>query len=260
VAFLIVALWIAGAGAKAVAALCIWRRGLTDRFPGLFALLVVLSVQSGIALALSGNMHRYGAAYALIAWASILFEGFAITSVFWALTEHYPKFRTPGTILLGGLAIIGALVCWVVGYVAPPTGWNGVWHSAIWGQRAASAVMIFVLSGARFLLPKVRTIPISLMTRRAADILTLHVGLTLAASLISIWGAGPALRYNAIVSLITVINGLALGVLCAVFLTRESDVCPEVKPLSIDKTASRATVSISEALCEYARMLDRQQH
>ena len=258
---LIVYLWIAGIAAKFCAVICLARRGLIERLPGLTGLLVILGAQSLAALLLSSNSHLYGRAYALIAWASILFEGFAITTVFWALTEHYPKFRVPGTILLGGLATVGALVCWIVGYVAPPAGWTGVWHSAIWGQRAASAVMIFVLSGARFLLPKVRTIPISRIMRRAADILTAHMALTLSASLISVWGAGPMLRYNALASMIAVVNGLALGVFCAAFLTRESDVCPEVKPLPVDMAGLMTTIdSLTDGLSEYARMLDRQQH
>jgi hypothetical protein len=117
---LILALLFVGILAKACGAFRIWRQGLVRRFPMLFALLVVLAVQSSIGL-----------------WLNLV---------------------APGS--------------------------------------------IFVCTSAR----------------RAAEILAIHIGLALAGA----WALTMTL--NALSSMTIVINGILFGVLCAVLLTRESDI------------------------------------
>jgi hypothetical protein len=253
---LIICLWAAGIAAKAFAAFRLWRIGLAERFPTLFALLIVLAVQSGVALGISGDKAHYAQAYALIAWVSVLMEGFAVTGVFWVVAEFYPRFRIPGTILLAGLAIIGTAICWVAGYIAEPPGWYSSWRIAILGQRAISAVMLFVLVGTRLLLPRVQGIPIRPSARRAADILTLHVGLTLLGAIISV---ATLLSDPGLISIIAVTNGLALGLFCAVALTPESDLCPQSAPRRVNLAEVRAAQQRNlDGLRDYVRMLERQ--
>ena len=131
---LIFALWSIGFAAKALAVFVLWRRGLASRFQSLTALLIVLTAQTVIAAALSHDMQAYTRAYALIAWASILFEGFAITGVFWILTEHYPRYRTAGSVLLAILSIAAtAILLGLEVTSSRHSGWQGLWHSRYLG-------------------------------------------------------------------------------------------------------------------------------
>ncbi len=251
---LIFALWCAGIAARAYAAFRIWREGLLDRFPTLFALLVVLTAQSGIGLALlTHSPTRYAQAYPLIAWTAALMEGFAVTGVFWAVAEFYPRFRFYGTILLGVLGCVAAAICWAIGYLSPPPEWRAPWHFAVWAQRAISAIMLCALCGSRVLLPKVRGIPVRTSARRAADILAIHIGLIL----VSAWATTMAL--NALASMTVVINGAILGVLCAVLLTRKSDIY-QPAPLEPQIPTAEADANLErlwDSLRDYTRMLDQ---
>jgi hypothetical protein len=251
---LIICLWAGGIAAKAFAAFRLWRIGLAGRFPMLVALLVVLAAQSGIALSISHDKAHYAQVWVLIAWVSVLVEGFAVTGVFWVVAEFYPRFRIPGTILLGGLAVIGTAICWAAGYIAEPPGWYTSWRLAILGQRVISAVMLFVLVGTRLLLPRVQGIPIRLSARRASDILTFHVGLTLLGTMI---GVSTQLRYPALVSMLIVTNGMALGLLCAWGLTTESDVCPQSLRRKVNLVELHARLERNlDGFRDYVRMLD----
>jgi hypothetical protein len=255
--WLILGLWCAGAFARAFAALRLWHNGLLYRLPTLWALLMVLAGQSVIGLCLTGEPVLYSRFYAVTAWCIMLMEGIAPVGVFWALVEHYPRFRGPGTFLLTLLAAAGATACWAAGYGSVPAGWVGQWHIAVVAQRAVASIMLVVLLGTRIFLPRIKAIPIRPSVQRAADILTLHMGIALG---IAAFTVATGLRYPGVTNLATVVNGLVFGILCAACLTRESDICPEAPPLrNIDRVAldSRFAQAWQE-LQDYSRMLDRQ--
>ena len=216
--------WSAGTLAKAVAAFLMWRNGLISRVPALWALLIALSVQMVALAAVHRDPARYAQVYAWSSWMILLLEGFSVVGVFRAVTESYPRFALPGTILLTALAIIGACACWMVGFLAPPAGWSKTWEIAVFVQRDVALVMIAMLAGSRLLLPRFSGIPIRKSARRASDILTIFVVTAFAGSTFTI---GTAVEYPFLVSLIPMINGAALGILCAVFLTRASDICED---------------------------------
>jgi hypothetical protein len=253
---LILTLWCAGIAARAFAVVRLWRSNLIHRLPTLWALLAVLTAQSAIALCLLADPVMYARFYALTAWCVMLMEAIAPVGVFWAVVESYPRFRAPGTFLLTLLAIAGSAACWAAGYGSVPAGWNGNWHIAVVGQRVVTGIMFAVLLGTRIFLPRITAIPIRPSAQRAADILTLHMGMALG---IAVFTVATGLRYTGLVNLATVTNGLTFGLLCALALTRESDVCPEVWRNKIDVAEIDSRLArIWEDFRGYTRMLDRQ--
>jgi hypothetical protein len=253
---LILTLWCAGIAARAFAAFRLWRSNLIHRLPTLWGLLVVLTAQSAIALCLLAKPVMYAEFYAGTAWCVMLMEAIAPVGVFWAVVERYPRFRAPGTFLLTLLALAGSAACWAAGYGSVPAGWGGQWHLAVVVQRVVAGIMFAVLLGTRIFLPRITAIPIRRSAQRAADILTLHMGMALG---IAIFTVTTGLRYKGLVNLATVANGLTFGLLCAVALTRESDVCPEVWRRKIDIAEIDSRLArIWEDFRDYTRMLDRQ--
>jgi hypothetical protein len=253
---LILTLWCAGIAARAFAAFRLWRSNLIHRLPTLWALLVVLTAQSAIALCLLAEPGLYARFYARTAWCVMLMEAIAPVGVFWAVVERYPRFRAPGTFLLTLLAIAGSAACWAAGYGSVPAGWSGHWHLAVAVQRAVAGIMFAVLLGTRIFLPRITAIPIRRSAQRAADILTLHMGMALG---IAIFTVATGLKYTGLVNLATVVNGLTFGLLCAVALTRESDLYPEVWPQKIDIAEIDSRLArVWEDFRDYTRMLDRQ--
>jgi len=253
---LILTLWCAGIAARAFAAFRLWRSDLIHRFPTLWGLLVVSTAQSAIALCLLAKPVMYAEFYSSTAWCVMLMETIAPVGAFWAVVERYPRFRTPGTFLLTLLAIAGSAACWAAGYGSVPAGWDGQWHLAVVFQRAVTGIMFAVLLGTRIFLPRITAIPIRRSAQRAADILTLHMGMALG---IAIFTVTTGLRYKGLVNLATVANGLTFGLLCAVALTRESDVCPEVWRRKIDMAEIDSRLARTWAdFRDYTRMLDRQ--
>jgi hypothetical protein len=253
---LILTLWCAGIAARAFAAFRLWRSNLILRLPTLWGLLVVLTAQSAVALCLLAKPVMYAEVYARTAWCVMLMEAIAPVGVFWAVVERYPRFRAPGTFLLTLLAIAGSAACWAAGYGSVPAGWNGQWHLAVFVQRAVAGIMFAVLLGTRVFLPRITAIPIRPSAQRAADILTLHMGAALGTS---IFAVATGLKYAGLINLATVANGLTFGLLCAVALTRESDVCPEVWRRKIDAAEIDSRLARTwENFRDYTRMLDRQ--
>jgi hypothetical protein len=253
---LILTLWCAGIAARAFAVFRLWRSNLIHRLPTLWGLLFVLTAQSAIALCLLAEPALYARFYARTAWCVMLMEAIAPVGVFWAVVERYPRFRAPGTFLLTLLAVAGSAACWAAGYGSVPAGWNGHWHLAVVVQRVVTSIMFAVLLGTRVFLPRITAIPIRRSAQRAADILTLHMGVALGTS---IFAVATGLKYAGMINLATVANGLTFGLLCAVALTRESDVCPKVWPRKIDAAEIDSRLARTwENFRDYTRMLDRQ--
>jgi len=116
--------------------------------------------------------------------------------------------------------------------------------------------MFVVLLGTRIFLPRITAIPIRRSAQRAADILTLHMGMALGIAIITV---ATGLQYTGLVNLATVANGLTFGLLCAFALTPESDVCPEVWQRKINMAEIDSRLARTwEDFRDYTRMLDRQ--
>src|SRR6478672_13924474 len=118
--------WIAIA-AKSLAARRIGRKGLFHRLPIFWAFIVISVARSIVLFFYAGNSRRYSEIVADSLPMMLLTEAFAITSVFWAVTENFPRWRKPGTISLSALAIIGAASALVVRTAAIPKDWAYFW-------------------------------------------------------------------------------------------------------------------------------------
>lgn len=226
---LVLVLWYAGPAAKAAAVYRLARKGLVWRFPALWAFLLASALRSAVLMPFQHDPARYAFVYSFTGVMMLLMESFAVVGVFWTVTEKYPNFGKPGTILLSVLAIAGALACWITRFAAVPVHWSAVWQMAVLTQRYVTLVMIVVLAGTRLLMPLVPRIPIRPTARRAADILTIHA-LFLWASSAVIVAVGS--RYPWLASLLPVVGGITLPLLCAFWLTTASDECADLTPVT----------------------------
>jgi hypothetical protein len=213
------------------------RNGLVWRFPALWAFLLASAMRSVMLIPFQHDPARYAYIYSITGVTMLLIEAFAIVGVFWVVTEKYPNFGRPGTVLLSGLAIIGALACWMTRVVAVPIHWSAFWQIAMLTQRYVTLVMIVVLAGSRLLLPIVPRIPIRASARRASDILTIHAVFGLASSAVTV-GTGGQNPWAA--SLLPVLGGVVMPLLCAFWLTAASDECADAAPVT-DKELREAT-------------------
>src|SRR5262249_23161730 len=118
---------------------------------------------------------------------------------------------------------------WLTHFVAVPPGWSAPWQLAWLLERNSLLVMTVVLAGTRFLLPRIPGIPIRPSAKRMADILTASVAVDLTASALFI---ATGVKHAALTqTLIT--GGNMVCMLCiAMFVTRESDQCAEVRPVT----------------------------
>src|SRR5215471_11926121 len=222
-------LWYAAIAAKVAAAYRLLRDKLVSRFATVFVYLLVCAIRSCILVAFRHDRAHYQAIQAYTTPLMLLLEGMAVAGVFWALAEQYPRFRKTGSIILGCLAGIGASAAWLTHFVAVPKGWSAPWQLAWLLERNSLLVMTVVLAGTRFLLPRFPGIPIRPSAKRMADILTATVALELAASALFI-AAGN--KYVVVTQLLLT-GGNFAGMTCiAFFVTRESDQCAALKPVT----------------------------
>lgn len=249
---LVIALWYAGPATEAVAAYRLARNGLVWRFPTLWAFLVASALQSALLISVQHNPQRYAYIYSYSSVTMLLMEAFAVVGVFWAVTEKYPNFGKPGTVLLSGLAIIGALACWMTRFLAVPPQWSTLWQIAMLIQRYVSLVMIVMLAGSRILLPIVPRIPIRASARRASDILTIHALFGLASSAVTVGTGG---RFPWAASLLPVLGGMVTPLLCAFWLTAASDECADLAPVTEKELheARAAGLRLSDRIDELQR-------
>jgi hypothetical protein len=221
---LIVSIWWIGVAVKALAAWRIARKGLFHRLPIFWAFIVISVARSVVLLVFGGNSRRYAEIIADSLPMMLLTEAFAITSVFWAVTENFPRWRKPGTISLSALAIIGAASALVVRSAAIPKDWGynwlQPWELAMLLQRDAMVAMAVVLLGVRFLTVLVRMVPVHPVARRAADVLLIDVLLGMLNSTVVMWLGH---RYPALAALWPVSAGVANGLLWAFWLPAAAD-------------------------------------
>jgi hypothetical protein len=249
---LIVALWYAGPAMKAVAVYRLVRHGLVRRFPALWAFLLASLLRSALLIPFQRDPVRYAYLYSYTGVTMLLMEAFAIVGVFWVVTEKYPNFGRPGTVLLSGLAVLGALACWVTRFAAVPAHWEALWQLAVLIQRYATLVMIVVLAGTRLLLPIIPRIPIRPVARRASDILTVHALFGLAAAALTV---ATAARQPLLVSLLPVVGGVVVPLLCAFWLTAASDDCSDFAPVTEKERSETAAglLRLGDRLDELSR-------
>jgi hypothetical protein len=221
---LVVSIWWIGVATKALAAWRIARKGLFHRLPIFWAYIVISVARSLVLLLFGGNSRRYAEIAADSLPMMLLTEAFAITSVFWAVTENFPRWRRPGTISLSALAIIGSASALVVRSAAIPKDWGynwlQPWELAVLLQRNAMVAMAVVLLGVRFLTVLVRMVPVHPVARRAADVLLIDVLLGMLHSTVVMWFGHT---YPAVAALWTVSAGVANGLLWAFWLPAAAD-------------------------------------
>jgi hypothetical protein len=221
---LVVSIWWIGVAVKALAAWRIARKGLFHRLPILWAFIVISVARSIVLACFFGDSRRYAEIVADSLPMMLLTEAFAITSVFWAVTENFPRWRKPGTISLSALAIIGAASALLVRSAAIPKDWGyswlQPWDLAILLQRNAMVGMAVVLLGVRFLTVLVRMVPVHPVARRAADVLLIDVLLGMLSSTVVMWFG---YTYPPAARLWTVTVGVANGLLWAFWLPAAAD-------------------------------------
>jgi hypothetical protein len=229
---LIITLWCLGIAAKSLAAYRIVRKGIFERVPILWAFIVISVARSTALLCFVHDPRRYAEIAADSMPMMLLSEAFAIVSVFWLLTENFPKWRKPGTISLAVLAILGASAAVLLRSAALPKdwgyGWADAWQAAIVIQRDVMLGLAVVLVGMRLLLTIVRMIPVRPSARRAADVLGIDVALGLMGSVITIW---LGRRIPIVAYAWPTLAGVANGLLWAFWLPAASDACAYRRPL-----------------------------
>jgi hypothetical protein len=221
---MIMAVWCMGIAAKGLAAYRIASKGLFHRLPIFWAYILISVARSIALLCFVNNRRAYSAISADSMPMMLLSEGFAIASVFWVVTENFPRWRKPGTISLSALAIIGTAVALLTRSVGVPKdwgyGWAQLWESGVLVQRHGMVAMAVVLLGIRFLLTLVRMVPVRPVARRAADVLFIDVMLGLTCSVVSTWYGR---RYPMVAHTLPVLCGLTNGLLWAFWLPAASD-------------------------------------
>jgi hypothetical protein len=224
---LMFALWYAAIAAKAIAAYRIASNGLIARFPAVWAYLVAAGVQSIALIAVRQNTKAYAAIYGYSSPLVLCLEGVAVVGVFWSLTEFYPNFRVPGSIILGALATCGALISLATRVAGLSADWGSPQRLMLL-DRCCTLAMAVVLLGTWAFLPRLKAIPIRRSASRAALITGVQVFLHFANAAYLLL-AGTSIQVRMIGSLVPVAGGLLTSILWAVCLTRESDECPVVE-------------------------------
>jgi hypothetical protein len=222
-------LWYAAIAAKAAAVYRLFHDRLITRFPTVWVYLVVVILRSVVLLAVKGNIRQYTYVQTYTMPLMLLLEAFAVAGVFWAVAEQYPRFRRPGSVILGCLAGIGVCAAWLTHFVAVPAAWSAPWQVAQLLVRNCVLAMTVVLAGTRFLLPRIPGIPIRPSAKRMADILTVNTAMALIGSAFVI---ATAVRHPVISQLIIVGSDFVCMTAIAVFVTKASDCGVELRPVT----------------------------
>lgn len=256
---LVTAVWCAGIACKGAAACRMAWSGLARRIPPLFIYLAVCVIRSVILVFLNSRPKPYLMVYSATLPISLLSACAAIIAVFWVIATNYRNFRVFGSILLSGFAIAGVVAASVTCFVVFPTGVKSVRDWMLLIQRYASVVMIVVLAGTRFTLPKSPRIPIPVIARRAADILVLDAGLGIFTSWVArVYGYA----YPTATALLPTISGLLLGVLWLMASGRVEEKAATARSAEElaweDRQSALAMHRAAAEVREAARLLHRQ--
>ena len=225
--YTITSIWAAAVLATLAAAFRLWRNGMAMRLPTVWIYLLVSGLRSAVLLLVFRTPATYAAFYSKTAPLQLLVEAFAVVGIFFAVAEHYPKFRGPGTALLTALAMMGAMGTWWTREFGRPAQWTVVWNAAILSERYVWTVMVVVLLGSRLMLPRVKGIPIRPAARRAANILALQLLASVISAVLAASTTATYLNYYLPVS-----ANLILGLTWLLYLTPSSDECADLVKLT----------------------------
>jgi hypothetical protein len=226
---LLLVLWYATIAARLAAAYRLLHDRLIIRFPTVWVFLVYSVARSIALVTMQSNPRLYQRVWTYTIPLTLLLEAFAVAGVFWAVAEQYPRFRRPGSVILGCLAGIGASAAWLTHFVAVPPGWSAPWQAAQLLERNCVLIMTVVLAGTRFLLPRIPGIPIRPSAKRMADILTANAALELI--VYAFFNATDA-RRPAVVQLVMLAGQLAGMTAMALFVTSASDRSGDIRPVT----------------------------
>jgi hypothetical protein len=249
--------WYLALAAKAVA---IWRllaSGIYQRLPVLFVYFCFSFIQqAGFSLI----WHRpplYAAWYIRTEPLMLALDYAMVVSLYWAVAEFFPRFRIAGTFVLSSVSLVAAVTAYLTrAFGAPPRGWEAAWQTILIYQRGVGVVLIAVLAAARLLNGFHRLFPIRTCALRAADIMLLH-------GIVFVWGvatfrtiAGES--YGNLAFVLGLGGSAITSILCAIFLTRQSDSCSAPSPRRLSRTEiDELTARAIDNLRAYARVLDQ---
>ena len=220
---MLVALWCAAIGAKSLAAYRLLRNGAARLMPGLWVYLVAGICRSVLMLALEGS-PQYGMVYAATVPIMVVAEGFAITSIFWRMVEHYPRFRVAGSIFLSTFCVLGAMLGLVVRMVGVGP-YGPLIQASLLFQGYGAVAMLVVLGGARVFLPRDPALPIRRSAQDAADVMAFSLVTNMAASVFAAkWG----LEWGGVARMLPLIGGIASCCLWAFTVNPQTD--PVARP------------------------------
>src|SRR5205085_8729784 len=205
---------------------------LIVRFPTVWVFLVITVLRSLGLVALLAVTHNRGQYMRVQAYTTplvLLLEAFAVAGVFWAVAEQYPRFRRPGSIILGCLAGIGASAAWLIHVVGVPHSWSAPWQAAQLLERNCVLAMTVVLAGTRFFLPRIPGIPIRPSARRMADVFAASAVVELVASAFLI---GTGAKHPALSQIVMLGGHLACMTAMALLVTKTSDCGVELRPVT----------------------------
>lgn len=244
-AALIFVLWYAAIAAKLAAAYRLIKDRLVGRFPTVWIYLLFCSARSIILISLKGDPARYQQVYSYTTPLGLLLEAFAVVGVFWTVAEQAPRFRWPGSVILGCLAGIGTSAAWLTHFIAVPPDWAAPWQVARVLERNCVLIMTIVLAGTRFFLRRLPGIAIRPSASRMADILTANAAADFVASA---FVTATALKYRGTAQILTVGGNFVCMAAIAVFVTKAADKTADIRPV---------TDRDEEAMIEAERWLER---
>jgi len=220
----VLAIWSLALVLKWLAVYRLANKGLFNTLPIFWAYVLISVTRSTVLLFYANDWQRYPVIAADSMPMALLSEAFAITSVYWLVTENFPRWRKPGTISLAALAILGAVSALLLKSVGVPKDWGygamRIWDGVMLLQRHGMTMMAVVLAGVRFLLTLVRFVPVRPVARRAVDVLTMDVLMGMSISLVNMAFRD---RFPMITFLFPVSCGVVNGFLWAFWLPAVSE-------------------------------------
>jgi hypothetical protein len=229
----LLALWCAAIGAKSLAAYRLFRNGAARLMPGLWVFLVAGICRSLLLLLLEGS-PQYRTVYVASVPFLLVAEGFAVTSIFWRMVEHYPRFRTAGSIFLSAFCLLGAALGLLVRLVGDGP-YRPIIQASLLFQSYGAMAMLVVLGGARLFLPRDEALPIRRSAQDAADVMAFSLVMNMATSVFAVkWG----LEYGGVARLLPLIGGIATSCLWAFTVNPQTD--PVAQPRYATKEEYRA--------------------
>jgi hypothetical protein len=172
--------WGAGIAAKGYAALRMAVQGHSRTLFPVWLYLFTSFLYSLACIASRPDHAIYTAVYSAGIPFVLLAKCMATVSIFWALGVYYPRFRTPGTIILGFLTAVAVTVSWASTFLAPSI--SSLWSASIAVPRYAGIVIFVVAGSSRLAVNLARFIPVPAHAKRAAVVMVIDALLEVSSS------------------------------------------------------------------------------